>query len=123
MIISLITKPGAPLEIRPDPAIVHVGDFVAWEMYIDPQWAIERIAYPWASFESPVRWTIYFQNRHPFRKYLRQDWSAIGFPEKKTIVQIGKAEEPGDFKYGIRMASEVTGQQLSDDDPWLIVRP
>ena len=37
-------------------------------------------------------------------------------------VDAGAAEEPGEYKYGVRATDDSTGRVLNDDDPYIIVR-
>lgn len=112
MIISLHATSEAQLQIQPDPAIVHVGDRVAWELFFDS---------PRRNFRSPLLWIIYFREKHAFRNHYGSEWQQRSEPNQKVIVDAGKAEEHGDYKYGVRIINAETGKELSDDDPRLIV--
>jgi hypothetical protein len=37
-------------------------------------------------------------------------------------IDAGSADDPGEYKYGVRATDGVTRQELSDDDPYIIVR-
>jgi hypothetical protein len=111
MIISLYARPEKKLLIEPDPAVVHVGDRVAWELSLSSRWELK----------SPLLLTIYFRKEDPFRHNYGHEWSVHGEPDKPIIVEAGTAKEPGDFKYGVRIINADTGSQISDDDPRIIV--
>ena len=117
MIISLAARLEGPLNIRPDPAFVTIGESVTWELLFDPQGSTFRV---------PLKWEIYFQDKDPFSLSNGRAWIARSEPnsngEHKEMLDVGEAREPGDYKYGVRIANAESGEELSDDDPRLIVR-
>lgn len=85
-----------------------------------------RKAHP---FDDPLEWTIYFSNGHPFGSLRSGIWRQRTDAAKpgdrgshRGILAAAPAREPGDYKYGVRISNARTGEQLSDDDPMLIVR-
>jgi hypothetical protein len=120
MIISLSSREGK-LTIEPDPAIVHVGDRVVFEL------KFERATWASALPQRLVRWAVYFRKGHPFQEnppyYFggEREWSASGPATEPGTIDPGKAAEPGDYKYGVRIVDRETGGVISDDDPKLIV--
>ncbi len=114
MIISVQSLAGARLRISPDPAIVHVGDRVVWRMHL-----LHRLT----GFRFRLKWTIYFHKDHPFSGDYREELTESGETNSDIIIDAGKAETPGDYKYGVRIANAETHETISDDDPILIVRP
>jgi len=104
---------------EPEKAEVAVGEHVSWSIEVRGR-------------TPSVGWEIYFENDSPFRRrsyrvattmrvsqtYPPSDEAAIHVGE----VDAGTAEEPGEYKYGVRASDDSTGRILSDDDPYIIVR-
>jgi len=86
MIITLYAVSGQRLQIQPDPAIVHVGDRVAWELYFDFRSTI---------FRHPLIWTVYFRKGNPFTYQNERRWSKRTEPNERVVVEAGRAEESG----------------------------
>jgi hypothetical protein len=103
--VKVIIKPGA-IHVEPDRLEVTAGTIVEWH------------------FESQVRdegvdVTIHFRNKSPF------PWNEEKrrLPKQQpTGVVAAPAEDPGDYKYGVRARGDSTQQAVGDVDPWLIVR-
>lgn len=103
---------------EPERAEVAVGEHV--------QWSIEV-----AGRNGSVEWEIYFEERSPFRRRSFRVATAVQRPltfpptgeEGVHVGQIsaGAAEEPGEYKYGVRATDQETNRPLSDDDPYIIV--
>src|SRR5437588_9211485 len=111
MIISAVKFPGRQLLMHPDPAVLHVGDKVAWQVLADSKILATK---------GRLRWTIYFKpDQHPFASPSSQ-WDREVRPGESGTIEAGTAKKPGDFKYGIRIVDSETGEQVSDDDPILI---
>jgi hypothetical protein len=122
--------------VDPDPADVNVGTRITWLVRVK------------RSSVSLQRWTVYFDHGTPFRKadriavttrntqlgaILIRDASArdalkqAGVPTDVIVDHQGvigpvSAEEPGDYKYGVRLEDAESGEKIGDDDPRLIVR-
>lgn len=110
MRITLYAAAGKAVAVMPDPAIVTVGERVAWAM-----------RYEGLASGDAIEWTIYFHRGNPFAPKVKT-W-ILSIITHEQVLEAGPAEEPGDYKYGVRTVNAKTGQQLSDDDPYLIVRP
>jgi hypothetical protein len=95
--------------ISPDPAIVKVGDKLIWKLG--------------SGLPVKLRWTVYFHHGSPFAR-------EEGYPhrfeasEEARLAQLGpfSAEDPGDYKYGIRVEDPADDKKLADDDPRLVVQ-
>jgi hypothetical protein len=94
----------------PDPAVVKRGSLVNWNFQ-----AI-GIAYP------KLEWTVYFSKGTPFRQGIR---FVAGTSEVRGQHAGASppmtAEDPGDYKYGVRLVDTANQKTLGDDDPRLIV--
>jgi hypothetical protein len=121
MIIQITGRLGET-KITPERAEVTVGETVLW--------AIEVSA---GNFRAPaVRWDVYFQDAIPFKRppisitsRLHDTFREISPREHRAytaVINAGQAEEPGEYKYGIRAIDTLTGLALSDDDPYIVVR-
>lgn len=120
MIISLRSIAGMRLEIHPDPAIVHVGDKVQWQLSLLPaDRDIPGSRRDPFSF-GPLKWTVYFRNKQPFGPNGYTELSTPAAPGSPVGMRFGTAETPGDYKYGVRLV-DARGEEISDDDPFLIV--
>ena len=38
------------------------------------------------------------------------------------MIEAGEAQQPGEYKYGVRATDASTNEELCDDDPFLIVQ-
>ena len=115
MIISLVVVPGQPLRITPEPAFIRVGESVSWELSVASGFHIDAI-----------EWSIYFRGADPFRRGKGSIWTHVTrrLPSgvHGGVLDVGPAQEPGEYKYGVRTANANTREELSDDDPYLVVR-
>ncbi len=115
-----ITGTLARTRTEPEKAEVGVGEHVTWSIAV-------------AGRSRSVEWEIYFEDRSPFRRRSYQVATEATVPRTdapggETSVHVGQidagaAEEPGEYKYGVRATDKANQQALSDDDPYLIVRP
>jgi hypothetical protein len=117
LVILLSAGLGRRLSIHPDPAFLRVGDQVTWQLSFASEAVLES-----------VEWIVYFSEDNPFMpqtksKTLRQVTKTIGAGDHKGTLYGGRAQHPGDYKYGVRIMDGISRKQLSDDDPRLIVRP
>jgi hypothetical protein len=117
MVITFVFRPGQPLLISPDPALVQRGDQVTWVIgYGGPEgFQFRRLLY----------WTVYFQSGNPFSPSpkLELTWHPDRLhPTASAEISSPGAERPGDYKYGIRSHLIASHEVQSDDDPYLIVR-
>jgi hypothetical protein len=128
LIIALFATFGEQLIVRPDPAIVSIGEDIAWALFFDgPEQSFGRGRH----WDVPLQWRIYFSSANPFGDRSRGVWTQTTArlqPDDNTraprgILAAAPAQEPGDYKYGVRISNARTGERLSDDDPLLIVRP
>lgn len=118
MIIHITGRLGES-RTSPERAEVAAGETV--------QWLIEVVGGTRA-----IRWEVYFQGRSPFRQraYNIRTEVRVSFPQgprPEEAVHIGRidageANEPGEYKYGVRAVDDATRAALSDDDPYIIVR-
>lgn len=110
----------------------------------DPYVASVRRGTPieWA-FESPglpsqnVQWTAYFDHGSPFRLPLPEfsisttaspplvhsGTSARPLLQHSGVTSAVYADDPGDYKYGVRATDLERHSLLGDDDPYLRVSP
>ncbi len=98
------------LVFNPDPAYVNRGEPVSWTFSAG---AVVR----------PLRWTVYFHRGSPFRHHatdLIVD-TASHLARHSGRTSSMSADDPGDYKYGVRLDDATTKAVLADDDPWLIV--
>jgi hypothetical protein len=122
MIIQIIGRLGEPLTI-PERAEVVVGEMVQWSI------AVIGGGRPIRS----VKWEFYFEGRSPFPRRTYSVTTGIQVPRGRpsTVQEIayiatidaGHASGPGEYKYGVRAIDEATEHALSDDDPYIVVRP
>jgi len=103
---------------EPERAEVAVGEHV--------QWSIEV-----TGGTRSVEWEVYFDNESPFRRRsyrVRTEAQVLTIPPVPEAgvhigrIEAGSADEPGQYKYGVRATDETANRQLSDDDPYIIVR-
>lgn len=107
--------------VHPDPAVVNLGDEVEWV----------------CAGEGPSvqEWTLAFRSdRSPFSSpVFRQVTQTVMVPQShggfQSIAQMqaatipaGAAFQLGDYKYGISIRDEESGDDLGELDPLLIVR-
>lgn len=107
--------------ITPDPAKIHRGGPILWRFRGDSLNARR------------VRWTIYFDNDHPFS--IGADLGAIRAARLAIATETFRlpdgqhvgtsptvtADEPGHYKYGVRSQDMDEERELGDEDPVLIV--
>ena len=113
------TKPPSQnheLLIRAIPGVVFVP------RWMRISWRVEQeIPLP-----NPLRWEVYFDHGSPFHN--RKKPAVIDTePSNDNGRHSGetkpeRAEEDGDYKYGVRVIDLKGDKVLSDDDPYLIVR-
>jgi hypothetical protein len=104
---------------EPSKAEVAVGEHVKWSIQVTGR-------------TRSVGWEIYFENKSPFRRQSYRLATAVQVPltfppSDEAAVHVGEvdagaAEEPGEYKYGVRATDDSTGRVLNDDDPYIIVR-
>jgi hypothetical protein len=114
MIVSVTGVAGRGLTITPDPVVIKKGERIAWRFgVVDPN-----------NNTNALRYGIYINNGNPFGKH-PGSWALEGEPTTSGIgiLEAGPATEPGNYKYGVRIADANTGEALSDDDPILVVLP
>jgi hypothetical protein len=122
MVISLYSIFGTGLVIQPDPAIVHVGDRVEWQFLY-----LQREGPPSSEQSDPFRfgplkWMVYFRGEQPFGRNHDRELSSPVERGQRASITFGTAKDSGDYKYGVRLIAG-DGEEISDDDPLLIVRP
>ena len=99
-VIVKVTFAYRQITISPDVAYARVGQAVQWEV----------------SSDEAVIWEVYFDHGSPFSSSHGVLNSGCG------KVSLGNAQQPGDYKYGVRVVSPTSHETLGDDDPMLIVR-
>jgi len=104
---------GKDWRTTPDPAVVKRGELVSWRFQAN------------GVHNRPIRWLIYFDKRSPFgRQGNRLSTTTVPRSDQHVgMTEAKAADEPGEYKYGVRaedLQEEVT---LGDDDPRLIVMP
>lgn len=96
------------IQVSPDPAIVDQGKPIEWRFSVERSVASGSIEL-YFSGATPTGWNV---------ETVRYSESTSSQPRIGAI-----AEDPGEYKYGIRATAEQTNEVVADDDPWLIVRP
>jgi hypothetical protein len=106
----------------PERAEVEVGETVQWSIEVTSR----------TRHVPSVAWEVYFDHASPFRQRSYSVTTAVQVPlgdpprdEEGVYIgrmEAGEANEPGEYKYGVRAVNEATRQALSDDDPYIIVR-
>ncbi len=106
---------------NPDPAKAFVGDSIVWAF--DTNVGLPR----------DLIWMIYFSGSTPFKskgttfrtvsagKAQKQRGGSVIYVHSALSLPL-TAEDPGDFKYGIRVIDSRSNQVLGDDDPYLLIR-
>lgn len=104
---------------EPEKAEVGVGEHVTWSIAV-------------AGRSRSVEWEIYFDSQSPFRRRSYRVATAVTVPrtfppsDEAGVhvgqIEAGAAEEPGEYKYGVRAVDQANQRALSDDDPYIIVR-
>jgi hypothetical protein len=102
-----VTFDGVQLHISPDPKNVTRGNRVVWYVQDD------------SGETGRWRWTLYFHHGSPFRE--GWEFSVTTTSGEIGTVNPGQALEPGEWKYGIRVANNDTRDVRDDEDPYLIV--
>ena len=108
--------------ISPDRAEVDIGEPVGWLIEVDggPRSRRELVV-------SRVAWQIYFEGPSPFRERSYDVTTEVDRDAQQLVhrvmIDAGEGAEPGDYKYGVRAVNAQTRQALSDDDPYIVVRP
>jgi hypothetical protein len=99
------------LTFSPDPAIVRRGTLVSWRFQTN------ELPFP------QLQWVVYFNKGSPFRDQGDQfitDTPVFGGKHIVTSPEMS-ADDPGDYKYGVRVVNSANQHELGDDDPRLIV--
>jgi len=93
----------------PERTVVNAGDKLIWKFSSED--------------DNKIRWTVYFHHGSPFIKEPGYPHRFEAF-EVARNVQLGpfSADEPGDYKYGLKAENAVSEAKLADDDPRLIVQ-
>jgi hypothetical protein len=104
---------GKSWRFHPDPAIVDQGTPITWR-FQNTTLLIPRI-----------RWTAYFDHGAPFRTQGDRfsTITSLFFGQHAGSTGTVTADDPGDYKYGVRAEDALSQAVLGDDDPRLIVRP
>jgi hypothetical protein len=122
------------LTIHPDPAKVVVHEVVVWALLCTGtmnkrlRWEIDfrsPVGSPFRARLSPI---------HPFptqqRHFDRETDEHLPYPigSNSDVTHDGTIgpvapDDPGDYKYDVRVADAQTNQTLADDDPFLQVIP
>lgn len=114
MVVRLSVTAGRRLIVNPEPAYVRRGEEVSWDVSFAP-----------ANDPGAIQWTVYFKtNGNPFKpgeKELEIKLLTTESGGHTSEFNAGKAVQTGDYKYGVLIENATTGQQLSDDDPHLVV--
>jgi hypothetical protein len=108
VVISISGKAEKP-HIAPDPAHVTLGEAVTWHVRLYP------------THDLDLECKIYFDADNPFNSSYGGTLTLRLNAGTVALLRGGPAQEPGDYKYGVRISTTM-GVTLSDDDPRLIVR-
>lgn len=108
-----VTFDHGKLVFDPDPAYVYRGELVSWIFHAN---AVGTLG-------TPLRWSVYLQHGSPFRRQVT-DFIADTLPSQGRHSGTAggmPADDPGDYKYGVRLDDLINKVTLADDDPRLIV--
>lgn len=98
----------------PERAVVALGETVRW---------IVRAA---GNGVKSIEWQVYFRQGSPFKerslKMTTEAGSENGQAPHAGVIDAGEAQQPGEYKYGVRAVDASTSKELGDDDPFLIVQ-
>jgi hypothetical protein len=97
----------------PDPAIVPRGTPIVWRFRADN-----------AAETARIRWMVYFDRGTPFGDKsppFATTLSGQVAGQHSAATTIAFADNPGDYKYGVRAEDASSGKQLGDDDPMIVV--
>jgi hypothetical protein len=98
---------------EPERAVVALGETVRWLVR-----ARARV--------KSIEWRVYFSKGSPFKegswKTTTEGSSEGGDAAHTGVIEAGEAQQPGEYKYGVRATDASTNEELSDDDPFLIVQ-
>ena len=99
------------LSSSPDPARVQQGTPVTWR-FLAGELGI-----------SQLRWVVYFTYKHPFGDQGSQFVTNTDLVGRQHTGSTGamSADDPGDYKYGVRLVDSRDQKTLADDDPRLVV--
>lgn len=122
MIIRITGELGET-KAEPERAVVEAGEWVAWEVQV----SAGRRAVP------IVTWEVYFDRESPFKERTwrvetellgprRKRWRDKNKTAYRAKISAGEANEPGEYKYGVRAFFSSSESPLSDDDPYIVVR-
>lgn len=98
------------LTFSPDPAVVQRGTPVNW------RFQAYGLSFP------QLRWVVYFDKGSPFRgDHFIVDTPAVGGQHIGASSKMS-ADDPGEYKYGVRVVETTNQKTLGNDDPELIVK-
>jgi hypothetical protein len=99
---------------EPERAVVSLGETVRW------------VVRAGGNGVKSIEWQVYFNHGSPFKerslKMTTEEGSENGEAPHAGVIDAGEAQQPGEYKYGVRAVDTSTNQELSDDDPFLIVQ-
>lgn len=96
------------LTVVPAKAIVRLGTEIRW-------------IFTAVDDTRDVKFDLYFAHGTPLPWTERTTIAKHDGPTNMVIG--GRAQTDGDYKYGIRASDATSGNQLADDDPYLVVLP
>jgi hypothetical protein len=103
---------GNQFRISPDPAVVNSGTPVIWKFQSN------------TLSNQRIRWEVYFSRGSPFHdqgdRFTTTTTRTFGQHAGATGAM--SADDPGDYKYGVRAIDLPSRMLLGDDDPYLEVR-
>lgn len=98
----------------PERAVVALGETVRW------------IVRAGGIGAKSIEWQVYFRQGSPFKehswKMKTEGKSENDDAAHAGVIDAGETQQPGEYKYGVRAVDTSTNQELSDDDPFLIVQ-
>ncbi len=98
---------------EPERAVVALGETVRWVIRAG------------ATGVKSVEWQVYFSHGSPFKERswkLTTEGGSENDAAHAGVIDAGEAQQPGEYKYGVRAVDASTNQEISDDDPFLIVQ-
>lgn len=121
----------------PGVALIPLNSLVAWEVdslassFSIPAFPQATHPYPFVrpSLRRHLRWEMYFLGQSPFFRragFKTYFETKVQSPHPTQGRHTGESEElpatqDGDFKYGVKVIDQASGDVISDDDPRLIV--
>ena len=112
------------MSISPDPVVITLGKRIIWNIETDPiviPISEKRIGMSLRMLVKVLRVTIYFNSRSPFKK---SRYTVLSKSKGKHTLSIKTepAKKLGEYKYGVNLKNADNGEEIEDEDPYIIVK-